>query len=116
VIKVERPDGGDDTRAWGPPYDATGQATYFQAVNRNKESLVLDLRDADDAERARALADEADVVVENFRPGVMERLGLGYEQLSARGPSSSTARSPASAPAPGRRCPATTCSSRRSAG
>jgi crotonobetainyl-CoA:carnitine CoA-transferase CaiB-like acyl-CoA transferase len=85
VTKVERggPGGaGDDTRAWGPPYDDAGQATYFQAVNRNKESVVLDLRDPADAERARALAAGADVIVENFRPGVMDRLGLGYDALS----------------------------------
>ena len=86
VIKVERPGFGDETRAWGPPYDDHGQATYFQAVNRNKDSLVLDLRADPDVERARALAGGADVVVENFRPGVMERLGLGYEQLSAGHP------------------------------
>jgi crotonobetainyl-CoA:carnitine CoA-transferase CaiB-like acyl-CoA transferase len=86
VVKVERPDGGDDTRAWGPPYDAAGQATYFQSVNRNKDGLVLDLRAEAGVERARALAAESDVVVENFRPGVMDRLGLGYEQLAAANP------------------------------
>ncbi len=86
VTKVERPGVGDETRSWGPPYDKRGNATYFQAVNRNKESLVLDLRDAADLERALSLAREADVVVENFRPGVMERLGLGYEQLRAGRP------------------------------
>ena len=86
VIKVERPGGGDETRAWGPPYDAHGDATYFQAVNRNKASLVLDLRAEDDLDRARSLAGEADVVVENFRPGVMDGLGLGYDRLSAGQP------------------------------
>jgi crotonobetainyl-CoA:carnitine CoA-transferase CaiB-like acyl-CoA transferase len=86
VIKVERPGIGDETRAWGPPYDDRGQATYFDAVNRNKESVVLDLAADRDRERAQALAAGADVVVENFRPGVMERLGLGYEELSARNP------------------------------
>ncbi len=86
VIKVERPGIGDETRAWGPPYDDHGQATYFQAVNRNKDSVVLDLATGGDVERARGLAAGADVVVENFRPGVMERLGLGYEQLSAGHP------------------------------
>jgi crotonobetainyl-CoA:carnitine CoA-transferase CaiB-like acyl-CoA transferase len=83
VTKVERPGGGDDTRAWGPPYDERGEATYFQAVNRNKESVVLDLGEPRDAARARELALAADVLVENFRPGVMERLGLGYEELHA---------------------------------
>jgi crotonobetainyl-CoA:carnitine CoA-transferase CaiB-like acyl-CoA transferase len=86
VTKVERPGGGDETRAWGPPYDEQGEATYFQSVNRNKGSVVIDL--ADQAGRAEALrlAAEADVVVENFRPGVMEKLGLGYEELAARNP------------------------------
>jgi crotonobetainyl-CoA:carnitine CoA-transferase CaiB-like acyl-CoA transferase len=83
VIKVERPGVGDDTRAWGPPYDPSGQATYFGAVNRNKASVAIDLGTADGRAQARALAREADVVVENFRPGVMERLGLGHEELSA---------------------------------
>ncbi|ONF72946.1 CaiB/BaiF CoA transferase family protein [Amycolatopsis keratiniphila] len=86
VIKVERPGTGDDTRSWGPPYDAAGQATYFQSVNRNKTSVALDLGDPDDLAKARALALEADVVVENFRPGVMERLGLGAEVLLAANP------------------------------
>jgi crotonobetainyl-CoA:carnitine CoA-transferase CaiB-like acyl-CoA transferase len=86
VIKVERPGGGDDTRSWGPPYDARGAATYFQSVNRNKQSLVLDLNTAEGLQQARRLAAEADVLVENFRPGVMDRLGLGYEQLRADDP------------------------------
>ncbi|HET9103982.1 MAG TPA: CoA transferase [Solirubrobacteraceae bacterium] len=86
VTKVERPGGGDETRAWGPPRDAHGDATYFQAVNRNKSSLVLDLRAGQDLERARALAASADVVVENFRPGVMDELGLGYDALQADNP------------------------------
>ncbi|MFT3660493.1 MAG: CoA transferase [Gordonia sp. (in: high G+C Gram-positive bacteria)] len=79
VIKIERPGGGDDTRAWGPPLDADGQATYFNAVNRNKESVVIDL--GSDAGRAQALdlIAAADVVVENFRTGTMEKLGLGYD-------------------------------------
>ena len=85
VVKVERPGSGDDTRSWGPPFSATG-ATYFESVNRNKESLCLDL--ADDADRAiaRALALRADVLVENFKPGGMERLGLGYDSLKAENP------------------------------
>ncbi|WP_409495894.1 CaiB/BaiF CoA transferase family protein [Amycolatopsis sp. cmx-11-12] len=86
VVKVERPGTGDDTRSWGPPYDASGQATYFQSVNRNKTSVALDLGDPDDLAKARALALEADVVVENFRPGVMDRLGLGPEPLRAANP------------------------------
>jgi crotonobetainyl-CoA:carnitine CoA-transferase CaiB-like acyl-CoA transferase len=86
VNKVERPGIGDETRSWGPPYDEYGMPTYFQSVNRNKRSVVLDLRAPADLERAIVLAREADVVVENFRPGVMDRLGLGYEQLSADHP------------------------------
>jgi len=86
VTKIERPGTGDDTRAWGPPYDPSGEATYFQSVNRNKQSLALDLTDDEDLAHARRLAAEADVVVENFRPGVMDRLGLGYDGLRAVNP------------------------------
>jgi crotonobetainyl-CoA:carnitine CoA-transferase CaiB-like acyl-CoA transferase len=86
VTKVERPSGGDETRAWGPPHDDSGESTYFQSVNRNKRSLVLDLATEAGRAEARRLAGEADVVVENFRPGVMERLGLGYAELAAANP------------------------------
>jgi crotonobetainyl-CoA:carnitine CoA-transferase CaiB-like acyl-CoA transferase len=86
VVKVERPGTGDETRSWGPPFDATGQATYFQSVNRNKHSVLLDLTDRNDLIRARELAAAADVVVENFRPDVMDKLGLGYEELSVENP------------------------------
>ena len=82
IIKIERPGSGDDTRHWGPPYDAAGVATYFNSVNRNKRSVAIDL--ATDAGRAQAreLVAGADVVVENFRPGTMEKLGLGYDDLA----------------------------------
>src|SRR3954447_19824335 len=86
VTKVERPGTGDDTRSWGPPHDAKGEATYFQAVNRNKRSVVLDLGDAEDLAEARRLALASDIVVENFRPGVMAKLGLDYESLAAGSP------------------------------
>jgi crotonobetainyl-CoA:carnitine CoA-transferase CaiB-like acyl-CoA transferase len=86
VIKVERPDGGDETRGWGPPFDERGQATYFLSVNRNKRSLVLDLRDEADLTRARELAEGADVLIENFRPGLMADLGLAYEDLQPGNP------------------------------
>lgn len=86
VIKVERPGVGDETRSWGPPHDAHGQATYFQSVNRNKSSVAIDLSTDEGRNRARALAADADVVVENFRPGVMDGLGLGYAALSAEQP------------------------------
>lgn len=86
VTKIERPDGGDETRAWAPPVDAHGRSTYFASVNRNKSSAVADLADAADRRRLRALARDADVVVENFRTGTMERWGLGYDELRADNP------------------------------
>ncbi|KAB1662298.1 CoA transferase [Pseudoclavibacter chungangensis] len=86
VIKVERPGTGDDTRSWGPPYATSGQATYFESVNRNKESVTLDLRDAEDNRLALELATRADVVVENFITGGLDRLGLGYEAVRAVNP------------------------------
>ncbi len=85
VTKIEPP-GGDETRQWGPPYDETGEATYFQAVNRNKSSVVLNLTDPGDLERARDMARGTDVLVENFRPGVTDRFGLDYEAVRAENP------------------------------
>ncbi|MGT2462065.1 CaiB/BaiF CoA transferase family protein [Sinomonas atrocyanea] len=85
VVKVERPGCGDDTRHWGPPFSATG-ATYFESVNRNKESVELDLADPEGLGLARELALRADVLVENFKPGGLEKLGLGYEALAAENP------------------------------
>jgi crotonobetainyl-CoA:carnitine CoA-transferase CaiB-like acyl-CoA transferase len=85
VIKIERPGSGDDTRAWGPPY-ADGEATYFLGVNRNKRSVALDLADERDRRSAQAIAARADVLVENFRPGTMDRLGLGYAELRKLNP------------------------------
>lgn len=86
VVKVERPGVGDDTRAWGPPYDDRGEATYFGSVNRNKSSVAIDLTSEEGAARARELVARADVVVENFRPGVMDKLGLGWDALHAERP------------------------------
>jgi len=86
VVKVERPGSGDDTREWGPPYDGSGVATYFLSVNRGKRSRALDLRDEAGLAEARELIASSDVLVENFRPGVMDRLGLGYEALRAEHP------------------------------
>jgi crotonobetainyl-CoA:carnitine CoA-transferase CaiB-like acyl-CoA transferase len=86
VIKIERPRVGDDTRAWGPPFDAVGRSTYFDAVNRNKSSLAVDLASPAGLARAKALAAGADVLVENFRPGLLDGLGLGYEQLRDANP------------------------------
>ena len=86
VTKVERPLTGDDTRTWGPPYDEHGQATYFQAVNRNKDAIVLDLADERGRAEARRLAASADIVVENFRSGLMTQFGLDYDQLKQDNP------------------------------
>ena len=79
VVKVERP-GGDDTRGWGPPF-AGGVSTYYLSANRNKESVVLDLKDPAGLAALLRLVRRADVLVENFRTGVMDRLGLGFERL-----------------------------------
>jgi crotonobetainyl-CoA:carnitine CoA-transferase CaiB-like acyl-CoA transferase len=84
VIKVESDD-GDQTRHWGPPW-RDGHSTYFQAVNRNKRSVVLNLRDRGDRVLAAELARRADVLVENFLPGRMRSFGLGYETVSAGNP------------------------------
>jgi crotonobetainyl-CoA:carnitine CoA-transferase CaiB-like acyl-CoA transferase len=86
VVKVERPGGGDDTRAWGPPWAPDGESSYFLGVNRNKRSIALDLGDPEQLRSARALALRADVVVENFRPGVMARFGLDETTLRAERP------------------------------
>jgi len=85
VIKIEAPE-GDGTRQWSPPVNAVGQSTYFAGVNRGKRSVVCDLRSADGLARARQLALTADVVIENFKPGTMEKFGLGYEALAAENP------------------------------
>jgi crotonobetainyl-CoA:carnitine CoA-transferase CaiB-like acyl-CoA transferase len=86
VVKVERPPGGDDTRAWGPPWSEDGTSTYFLGVNRNKRSVALDMSDEDDLVVARALAERADVIVENFMPGSLDRLGLGYDAVRIANP------------------------------
>jgi crotonobetainyl-CoA:carnitine CoA-transferase CaiB-like acyl-CoA transferase len=89
VIKVEAPGHGDDTRGWGPPFagePADPVSTYFLSANRNKESIALDLKDDDDRQTLLALVDRADVVVENFRTGVLDRLGLGIDALQQRNP------------------------------
>lgn len=88
VIKVESPQ-GDDSRGWGPPYAGPAddpQSTYFMCANRNKESVVLDLKDAAGLAACRALIGRADVLIENFRKGVMERLGLGVDELRRDNP------------------------------
>jgi crotonobetainyl-CoA:carnitine CoA-transferase CaiB-like acyl-CoA transferase len=80
VVKVERPDGGDDTRAWGPPW-RDEVSTYYHALNRNKRSVALDLADEADRELARTLAARADVLLESFRPGLMESWGLDGDTI-----------------------------------
>ena len=85
VIKLEQPGRGDDTRGWGPPF-VNGESAYFLSINRNKESLTLDLKQPTAQPILESLLSRADVLVENFRPGTMERLGLGYETLAAKYP------------------------------
>ena len=88
VIKVESP-GGDDTRGWGPPFVGEGEdreSTYFMAANRNKESVTLDLKTEEDREVLAGLVRRADVLMENFRVGVLDRLGFGVERLHELNP------------------------------
>ena len=86
VIKIEQPGSGDDTRKWGPPFMETPQgveSTYFLSTNRNKRSVTVDLKDPDERNFVEKLVKWADVIIENFRPGVMDRLGLGDDDLES---------------------------------
>ena len=85
VVKVERPEGGDETRSWGPPF-AGGEAAYYLSVNRGKRSCALDLSQPEGRALALELCASADIVVENFKVGGAERLGVGYEQVRDRNP------------------------------
>ena len=85
VIKVEPPPWGDDSRKWGPPFIG-GMSTYFQSVNRNKKSLGLNLQTEAGRQVLWKLIDRADILIENFKPGVLDRLGFGYEAVSKRRP------------------------------
>jgi crotonobetainyl-CoA:carnitine CoA-transferase CaiB-like acyl-CoA transferase len=85
VIKVERPGHGDDTRSWGPPF-AAGEATYFLSVNRNKRSFAADLTDPADRAALLELVRRSDVLIENFRPGAMDRFGFGWDDVHAANP------------------------------
>ncbi len=85
VIKIEQPGRGDDTRAWGPPFVA-GESAYYLSINRNKESVALDFKHPEGRRLLDRLLERADVVVENFRPGTLARLGLGYADLAPRLP------------------------------
>jgi crotonobetainyl-CoA:carnitine CoA-transferase CaiB-like acyl-CoA transferase len=87
VIKVERPGGGDETRGWGPPFDPDGQSAYFLSINRNKKSLVADLLDAEDRAMVLDLISGADVILDNFLSGSLERLGLDRDALLEENPS-----------------------------
>ena len=80
VIKIENPDGGDDTRGWGPPF-LNGVSTYFISINRNKKSLTLNLKNERGKELLRDLIRKGDVVVENFRPGALDKLGFSWEEI-----------------------------------
>ncbi len=86
VLKIERPGAGDETRGWGPPFDERGESAYYLAINRNKLSLAADLTSAADRELLGTLIAGADVVLENFRPGTLERFGLGAAELLGRHP------------------------------
>ncbi len=85
VIKIEQPGRGDDTRAWGPPF-VHGESAYFMSINRNKESVTLDFKRPEGRAILERLAAGADVLVENFRPGTLAKLGFDYPTLSARSP------------------------------
>jgi formyl-CoA transferase/CoA:oxalate CoA-transferase len=85
VIKIERPGTGDDTRAWGPPF-VKGESSYFLSINRNKESVTIDFKHPEGRALLEQLIAKADVLVENFRPGTLDKLGLDYGSLSARFP------------------------------
>ncbi len=85
VLKIEHPERGDDTRHWGPPF-AEGESAYFLAVNRNKRSIGVDIKTPEGLEQVKKLAANADVVIENWRRGALEKLGLGYEALKEPNP------------------------------
>ncbi len=85
VIKIEMPGRGDDSRSWGPPF-VEGESAYFMSINRNKKSITLNMKSDKSTEIVHKLIKQSDVLVENFRPGAMERLGLGYEQVKAMNP------------------------------
>src|SRR3981189_3600035 len=85
VIKIEQPGKGDDTRAWGPPF-LEGESAYFLSINRNKESVTLDFKQPEGRAALDGLIAKSDVLVENFRPGTLTKLGLDYPTLAARHP------------------------------
>lgn len=91
MIKVENPKGGDDTRAWGPPFAANPdgsetESAYFLSVNRNKKSITVNIRSEAGKQLIRDLVKKCDILVENYVPGKLVGMGLGYEDLSALNP------------------------------
>src|SRR4051794_25741923 len=86
VIKIEQPGKGDDTRGWGPPF-LDGESAYFLSINRNKESVPLDSKNPAGRAILDRLIAQSDIVVENFRPGTLDKLGLDYASLSRQHPS-----------------------------
>ena len=87
VIKIEKPDGGDDARIWGPPFGPDGKTSlYFYSQNRNKRSVVLDLKLAEDVDKLHRLCETADILIQNLRPGVVDEVGIGPESMLARHP------------------------------
>jgi len=87
VIKIEKPDGGDDARIWGPPFGPDGVTSlYFYSQNRNKRSVALDLKDAGDVEKLNKLCATADILIQNLRPGVVDEIGIGPEAMLKRHP------------------------------
>lgn len=86
VVKVERAGTGDDTRQWGPPFAEDGAAAYFHACNRGKSSIAVDFESADDLAKVRSLAADADVIIENFKVGALERFGLDHASAKAANP------------------------------
>ena len=84
VVKVEMPKTGDDSRAYGPYVN--GESAYYMSINRNKKSITIDTKNPEGIELVKQLIEKADVVVENFKPGTMEKLGMGYEDLKKINP------------------------------
>lgn len=85
VVKIERPNEGDDTRAFGPPF-VEGESTYFLSINRNKKSVALNLKTAEAVDLVKKMAAKADILIENFRPGSLKKMGLDYESLHGKFP------------------------------
>jgi len=85
VIKVEKPDGGDDARLWGPPF-IDGDALFFHATNRNKKSVTIDIKSAEDVEKLKKLVRSADILIQNLRPGIVGEMGIGPDVMLAENP------------------------------